>query len=157
MPAFEEISPETPQENQATEPEEPGIPPVQTLFNQVDQVATSQVTIRNPITNTRSTAREERWYRQWVEGYIPQGRCPHGIGMYSASHLGDCSSCMAEVHARYLQDQIQRARAQPQSTEQQEGLPMTVLMVILAHRDDDDWCTCDECTQREIEEWQNSW
>ena len=40
---------------------------------------------------------DEQWYNKIVDGYAPQGKCPHGTRMYCSEHLNDCQSYISEV------------------------------------------------------------
>jgi hypothetical protein len=44
--------------------------------------------------------KEEQFYKKIKDRYVPSGRCPHGIGMYSSRMIDDCFSCVNELAQR---------------------------------------------------------
>jgi deoxyuridine 5'-triphosphate nucleotidohydrolase len=66
---------------------------------------------------------DEQWYNKIINGYAPQGRCPHGTRMYCSEHLNDCWSCISEVRKIRQQKCEQEAAEAKRKAEEDDQLP----------------------------------
>jgi dUTP pyrophosphatase len=86
---------------------------------------TEQEQQKEESSQTTNLSREEKFYQRIIDGFVPSGRCPHRIGMYSSSMIDDCWSCRAEIHKRQMEHRQTKENKEESQEQKIEELRIT--------------------------------